>query len=157
MSSMSTVLLPPRAAGRSRLGDISRQAVWFTLIGGGATLAYLLIYAGLRNLLGSQASNWLAWLITSVLDTALNRRFTFDATCRVSQKRAQIEGLLIFLLALVFTSASLAVMDHYVTDPSRWVEVAVLVGANAAAGLLRFELLRHWVFAAHVADKRGCD
>src|SRR4051812_12348573 len=151
---MSTLLLPERAVGRSRLPDIGRQAAWFTLIGVGSTLAYLLIYAGLRNALGAQASNWLAWLSTSVLDTAANRRLTFDATCRVSEKRAQVEGLLIFVLALVFTSAALAVMGHYVTDPSRWLEVAVLIGANLAAGLLRFELRRRWVFAAHETDRR---
>jgi putative flippase GtrA len=153
---MQAMRVADRTTGRSRLADIRRQAVWFTAIGCAMTLAYLGLYLGLRNVLGPQPSNYLAWAVTATADTAANRRYTFDASCRVSQQRAQVEGLLIFVLALVLTSAALALLDVLVPEPARWLELAVLVGANLAAGLLRFELLRRWVFADDSADPTRC-
>ena len=50
-----------------------------------------------------------------------------------------------FGLGLALTSGSLA-MVHAIMDPSRAVEVVALVLANLAATLLRFVLLRRWVF-----------
>jgi putative flippase GtrA len=139
--------LPDRRPGLARLAVIGRQAVWFTAIGSAMTVAYLVLYLVLRNVLSAQPANYVAWAITAIGDTAANRRFTFDASCRVSEKRAQVEGLLIFVIALVLTSASLAVLDAYVEQPGAFLELVVLLSANLAAGLLRFELLRRWVFA----------
>ena len=53
--------------------------------------------------------------------------------------------LAVFGLGLALTSGSLALV-HATTDPSRAVEVTALVLANLAATLLRFVLLRRWVF-----------
>jgi putative flippase GtrA len=138
------------------LVGLRRQAGWFTVIGVAATGTYLLLYLALRQLLSPQPANYLAWAITAILDTAANRRWTFDATCRVSQVRAQIEGLLIFVVSLVSTSLALAVLDAWVTDPGRPLETAALVGANLVAGLLRFELLRRWVFAEREMASGPC-
>jgi putative flippase GtrA len=128
---------------------IGRQAAWFTAIGGVMTLGYFLLYLALRTALGPQPANYLAWAVTAVADTALNRRLTFDASTRIGQGRAQIEGLLVFSLGLVLTSATLAVLDASVEQPGQWLELVALAAANVTAGLLRFELLRRWVFAGH--------
>src|SRR4051794_1036121 len=140
MSTTDTTESSSRVTVSSRLAGLGRQAGWFTVIGVAATGIYLLLYLGLRQLVSPQPANYLAWAITAILDTAANRRWTFDATCRVSQTRAQIEGLLIFVLSLVSTSAALAVLDALVTDPGRLLEITALLGANLFAGLLRFEL-----------------
>jgi hypothetical protein len=51
----------------------------------------------------------------------------------------------VFCLGLGLTSGALALLHTYVTDhPS--AELGVLVLANLAATVLRFLLLRHWVF-----------
>jgi hypothetical protein len=47
------------------------------------------------------------------------------------------------------TSTSLAVLDVVKDQPSRTLELGVLLAANLAAGVLRFVLLRVWVFAPH--------
>jgi hypothetical protein len=52
---------------------------------------------------------------------------------------------------LLLTSGSLAVLHAQATAPSRLVEATVLVIANLAATVLRFLLLRAWVFRAHLA------
>jgi putative flippase GtrA len=137
-----------RTRRESWLVVLGRQASWFTVIGVASTLGYLVLYELLRGAMSPQPANYVAWAITAIADTAANRRFTFDASCRVSQTRAQVEGLLIFVVALLLTSASLALLDAYVHHPSRVLELTVLVAANFVAGLLRFELLRRWVFAA---------
>lgn len=147
---------PSGSGASSRFAVIGRQAAWFTVIGVAATVGYLLLYLALREVLSPQPANYAAWGITAIVDTAANRRFTFDATCRVSQARAQVQGLLIFVLSLVFTSIALAVLDALVTDPGRPLEIAALIGANLAAGLLRFELLRRWVFAERGGVSEPC-
>src|SRR4051812_24429994 len=83
---------------RTRVVAISRQAAWFTVIGGVLTLAYFLMYLTLRTALGPQPANAVAWATTAIADTAANRRITFTASARISARRAQLEGLLVFAL-----------------------------------------------------------
>ena len=49
------------------------------------------------------------------------------------------------------TSGSLALLGAVTLHPSRLVEVSVLVVANLAATVLRFVLLREWVFTTRKA------
>ena len=51
-----------------------------------------------------------------------------------------------FGLGLVMTTGALGLLERAPGTPSRAAELAALVGANAAATLLRFVLLRSWVF-----------
>jgi putative flippase GtrA len=129
-----------------RLPAVICQLVSYSVIGGVLTLAYLGLYAGLRDILGAQPANAVAWLTTAVADTAANRRFTFGISGRSGAARAQGEGLLVFGLALAITSGSLYGLDILVAHPGRLPELGVLLAANLVAGLLRFLLLRTWVF-----------
>src|SRR5262245_21456222 len=133
--------------GILRIGpELWRQAARFALIGVASTVAYILLYLLLRGAMGAQAANLLALLITAVGNTAANRRITFGVRGRESALRHQVEGLGVFLLGLALTSGSLAALHAASAAPPRAAEVAVLVVANAAATLLRFVLLRSWVF-----------
>ncbi len=58
------------------------------------------------------------------------------------------KGLVVFGLGLALTSGSLAALHRWAPGPARPTEVAVLVIANLVATLLRFLLLRAWVFTA---------
>jgi putative flippase GtrA len=80
-----------------------------------------------------------------VANTAANRRVTFGVRGHADRGRHQLQGLAVFGLGLALTSGSLALV-HASADPSRAVEVTALVCANLAATLLRFVLLRRWVF-----------
>ena len=131
---------------RTRL-VVGRQLAWFTGIGVVMTLAYLALYAVLRPTFGAQAANAVAWVVTAVADTSANRRFTFGVHGRPGAARAQVEGLLVFGLGLAITSGSLVALELVVAEPGTALEVGVLAVANLAAGLLRFVLLRSWVFA----------
>jgi putative flippase GtrA len=136
--------------GSSRMsaapGSLLRQAVRFTVIGVASTIAYLLLFVALHHAVGAQAANLLALLLTAVANTAANRRFTFGVRGAVGAASHQIEGLVVFGIALAITSGSLAVLHLMMSQPHRAVELAVLVGANLTATAIRFVLLRGWVF-----------
>jgi len=53
---------------------------------------------------------------------------------------------MVFALALALTSGALAFVHALAPTPGRLLELSALVLANAAATLLRFVLLRRWVF-----------
>ncbi|MDT7594596.1 MAG: hypothetical protein QOJ06_142 [Pseudonocardiales bacterium] len=125
---------------------LTRQLVRFGAVGVLSTAAYLLLFVLLHHPLGAQGANMAALLSTTVANTALNRRFTFGVVGRQRRTRQQLQGLIVFGLALVLTSGTLAVAHSLHSAPPAWVELALLVTANAVATLMRFLLLRRWVF-----------
>jgi putative flippase GtrA len=129
-----------------RPSHLARQIGQFTVIGVLSTLAYLALYLLLRSGLGAFAANGVALGATAVANTAANRRITFGVSQRRGMLRHHVLAAAVFVLALLVTSAALAVLHGVQPDPSRWVELTVLVGANVVATAVRFVLLRHWVF-----------
>ncbi|CAN5766617.1 bifunctional glycosyltransferase family 2/GtrA family protein [soil metagenome] len=125
--------------------SLLRQGVNFASIGIASTAAYLLLFLALSGTLGAQGANLVALLVTAVANTAANRRFTFGVRGRAGVARHQFEGLVVFGIGLLLTSGALALL-HLATDPHRAVEVIVLVGTNLLATVVRFVLLRGWVF-----------
>ncbi|HVI17289.1 MAG TPA: GtrA family protein, partial [Gaiellales bacterium] len=123
-----------------------RQLVRFAAIGVASTIAHLLLFLLFRGVMGAIAANVVALLLTSIVNTAANRRLTFGVRGGEGAARHQFKGLIIFGLGLALTTGALALLGHLVPDASRAVELAVIVAANAAATVLRFVLFRAWVF-----------
>ena len=86
--------------------------------------------------------------MTAIGNIAANRRLTFAIRGAAHSVRHQIQGLVVFGLALALTSLSLVSLHAAAVHPSRSLELVVLVLANLAATVLRFVLLRSWVFRA---------
>ena len=59
---------------------------------------------------------------------------------------ATAEGLIVFGIALAITSGALGLLHALAPDAHHVTELAVLVGANLVATVMRFVLLRGWVF-----------
>jgi putative flippase GtrA len=118
----------------------------FAAIGVLSTLAYLGLFWLLREVAGAMTANTVALGVTALANTAANRRFTFGVTGRQGRLRQHLEGLVVFGLGLAFTTGALGLLERAAGDPGRAAELAALVAANAAATLLRFVLLRSWVF-----------
>jgi putative flippase GtrA len=127
---------------------LTRQVIRFAAVGVFSTLLYLLLFVLLRNAMGAQPANLLALLISAVANTAVNRRVTFDVRGRAGAGLHQFQGLLVFGIGLGLTSGSLALLQLITGTPGRIPELIVLVLANLLATVVRFLLLRGWVFRA---------
>jgi putative flippase GtrA len=129
--------------GIARLGgELSR----FALVGVASTALYLLLFVGLRAVAAPLAANAAALALSAVANTAANRRFTFGRRGREGLVTHHFMGLVVFGACLGLTTVALAGLGALAPGASHAVEVAVLVAANAAATLLRYFLLRLWVF-----------
>ncbi|WP_433080938.1 glycosyltransferase [Dactylosporangium sp. CA-052675] len=148
----------PVAALRSRLGraplvegvpaGMLPQLLRFGGIGVLSTVAFLVLYALLRPALGAQAANFVALLSTAIANTALNRRLTFAIRGGEGAIRHQLQGLMLFVLGLALNAAALAALNMAAPGHAHAAELAVLLAANAVTTLLRFILMRVWVFRA---------
>ncbi|MFJ7168626.1 glycosyltransferase [Streptomyces globosus] len=127
-------------------GGLARQLLGFCTVGALSTLCYLALYSLLRSGAGPQTANAAALLLSAVANTAANRRLTFGVRGRERAVRHQAQGLVVFAVGLALTSGSLAALGAATARPGHGTELAVLVTANLAATVLRFLLLRAWVF-----------
>jgi len=122
--------VPPGGPGRpgepARPGGLYRQLARFLAVGVASTLAYVVLYLGLRTGLSAQLANAVSLLATALLNTAVNRRFTFGIRGRPDLARHQAQGLLAFGAGLALTSGALAALH--------------------AVAAIRFVIYRHWVF-----------
>ncbi len=125
---------------------LTGQLIRFAGVGVASTLAYLVLYAMLRVGVGPQAANLIALLVTAVANTAANRRLTFGVSGTDGALRHQAQGLVVFGIGLALTSGSLALLGAASTEPSRFVELTVLILANLVATAVRFLMMRVWVF-----------
>jgi putative flippase GtrA len=137
---------PGRSGEPARPGAVYRQLARFLAVGVASTVAYVLLYLGLRTGLSAQPANAISLLATALLNTAVNRRFTFGIRGRPDLARHQAQGLLAFAAGLALTSAALAALHAVAPRPARAAEVTVLVLANLLATVVRFLIYRHWVF-----------
>jgi putative flippase GtrA len=137
----------PGGSGRPGVrAGLSRQLTWFVLVGAVSTAAYVLAYLLLRTAMPAQAANAVSLLVTAVANTAANRRLTFGIRGRARAAGHQARGLVTFAAGLALTSGALAALHAASAHPGAGWEITVLVAANLAATVLRFALLRGWVF-----------
>ncbi|WP_051741572.1 GtrA family protein [Kitasatospora sp. MBT66] len=133
---------PPAPPGRGP----RRQLPSFLVIGALSTLFYLALFVGLRQVASAQVANLVALAVSAVANTAANRRFTFGVTGSEGALRHQAQGAVAFLIALGLSMGVLELLDRLAPEASRPVEVAGLVLANGLATVVRFLLLKVWVF-----------
>src|ERR1035437_3393124 len=89
-----------------------RQVASFGAIGVVSTLAYVALYALLREVRTPAAvANVVALVMTAVANTAANRWLTFHVRGRASMARDHAIGLIALGVALAITSAALVVVN----------------------------------------------
>ena len=133
---------------RMRFGGLaltlSRQVFTFASIGIASTIAYAIVYALLRVFASPAIANVLALIATSVANTAANRRLTFGVRARSGFWQDQLAGTGALGVAIAMTSVAIALLHVTAPHASVLAEIALLTGANAAATITRFYLLRVW-------------
>lgn len=121
--------------------DFGRQTVTFALIGLFSTAIALASFLALRDQLGAVAANAVGFTVTTVLNFWANRRYTFrrrDASGRWWHVSGSV--------ALYVFSLSLATLGLVVLGGTLAADVAVLMVTWGIAAVVRFVLLRSWVY-----------
>ena len=117
----------------------------FASIGVVSTVLFAALFALLDGRLGAVGADIVALLVCALANTAANRRLTFALRGRAGRVRHYAAGTALGLLPLALTLASLAVLSTLGVT-SLAITLLTLTAANLAATVVRFLLLRNWVF-----------
>jgi putative flippase GtrA len=144
----------PLAAVRERIGRHHVEAglldqVWrFAGVGLASTALHLGLFAWLAAALPSaQTANLLALLLATVANTAANRRWTFGVRGRHGLGRQHLQALAVFGLTWAMSSAALLLVGSITSRPGAALQTAAIAVANLAATVVRFVLMRRWIFS----------
>jgi putative flippase GtrA len=125
---------------------LARQLARYLLAGGVGTGVNALVYLALRTGWDDALqANLVALLVSTLVSTEVNRRFTFDgAHGHPWREHLQTVGVVAFYA--VYSSGVLLALAALVDDPSPLLESAAVAGASVLGGAGRYLLLRYWVF-----------
>ncbi|GAA5195969.1 hypothetical protein GCM10023346_27250 [Arthrobacter gyeryongensis] len=131
---------------------VVRQLIRFTGVGIICTVTSLALYALFRPWIGPQPANAAALIITSLMNTALNRRLTFKISGNRKRARDHLNGLIVIAVALVITGGSLGVLHAFRPEATLEEDLWTTTLSGFVATAVRFTMLRHWIFrrARHV-------
>lgn len=150
-TSLSRTLTSKRRKGILRY-PVVRQLIRFTGVGIICTATSLALYALFRPWMGPQLANAAALIITSLMNTPLNRRLTFKITGNRKRTRDHLNGLIVIAVALVITGGSLGVLHAFQPEATLTEDLWTTTLSGFFATAVRFTMLRHWIFrrARHV-------
>lgn len=114
------------------------------------SVAQAAIYLALRRFSGPALASLVALVVTTVLNTEAHRRLTFPSS-RASAGRAHLESGATAAVVYVVSLSLLPLVGAVWTDLTPTREALVIAGVTGAMGLLRFTVLRDWVFT----NRRG--
>jgi glycosyltransferase involved in cell wall biosynthesis len=121
--------------------DFGRQAVTFGLIGTFSTLVSLALFLALRDELGAVAANFVGFSLTTIGNFWAHRRFTFQRRGAEGRWWHVLGSVTLYVFSLALATVGLVALGGRVG-----VEVAVLVLTWGVAAVVRFVLLRSWVY-----------
>ncbi|WP_181793558.1 GtrA family protein [Streptomyces sp. WELS2] len=124
---------------------LTRQVLWFVVIGVASTMAQALLYWVLRHWSPPILANFASLLVVTVLNTEANRRLTFRGSA-VRAVPAHLAAGGLFVLAYLVTSGALLLFRHYRPTSSPAAETLVLAPSLALVTVVRFTVLRMVVF-----------
>jgi putative flippase GtrA len=121
------------------------QLLRFAGVGAISTLGYLFLFIAWRPLAGNFGANTLALAICTLFNTAVHKELARNMVG--SRHRGRFAGVSagLFAISLVLTSLGL-LAAHALSASSLPVALLAVIVANAAAAVLRFAILRAWVF-----------
>jgi putative flippase GtrA len=108
----------------------------------------LALYVLLRPELGAQAANLISMIVSTVANVEANRRWAFGGRGWRDAAGQHARAWAVFLLSLGAGNGALWLLARLAPGAGRAAEVVVLAVANMLSALLRFVLLRAWVFRA---------
>jgi putative flippase GtrA len=148
-----------RGGGRDRTQSVTghpmagAQLARFASIGVISTVVDLGLFLLFRPLVGTMAANALALALCSIANMGANRRITFSDRAPFRRRDQLLGGLAVFATSLALTSLALLAVAG-IGETSVTADLIAIVVANGAAALVRFVLLRAWVFRKNLHPLR---
>jgi putative flippase GtrA len=125
--------------------DLGGQLARFASIGIVSTIVFAVLFIALSGPLGRYGADVVALMLCSLANTAANRRFTFSLRGRSERARHYLAGVVLAGLPLALTLIALLALATVGTT-SLVSALVALVAINGVATVMRFVLLRSWVF-----------
>ena len=137
---ISGTAVAPRAA------RLDTQLVKFAVVGAASTVTHLGIFATLHQVVDAQPANLAALVLATIGNTAVNRRWTFGVTGSSHRGRQHLQALLVFALAWALSATALWALPQVWHDPSTVVSTVAVGASMALSTVVRFVLMRTWIF-----------
>ncbi|WP_336213013.1 glycosyltransferase [Nonomuraea sp. LPB2021202275-12-8] len=133
------VVAAPRAATLAKFAS-------FAAVGAFTTLLYALLYLPLREFLSPVTANLAALVLTGVVNTEANRRWTF-ALRGGNRTGLHFRATAVFVANYAVTTTAVLGLHGLVPEAGRLLEVSAVVATYGLLTLTRFIALDRWVFA----------
>ncbi|UQS26740.1 GtrA family protein [Amycolatopsis thermalba] len=118
---------------------------WYVVAGVLTTGLQEVLFLGARPLLGAVVANTLAIALTTIANTEFQRRVTF-AGRPASPVRLHLQSVGTFAFYAGYGSLVLLSLHLFTPSPSATLQAVTLAAASSLGGIVRFALLRWWVF-----------
>jgi putative flippase GtrA len=131
-------------------GRFVRQLVRYGVVGVLGTAVSALLYLVFRTWWDAVPANLAALVLSTVASTEANRRFTFPGMA-ADRRREYVQNAGTVAFYAVYSSAVLLVLGAVVGDPTALQESSAVAMASVLGGVVRFGVLRNWVFGSRAA------
>ncbi|ANY07948.1 GtrA family protein [Pseudonocardia sp. HH130630-07] len=127
-----------------------RAVLWMQLaryaaVGGAVTGLNAALFLLFRPWLDAVPANLVALVLTTAVSTELNRRFAFGGA-RAHRLREWVQDIGTVAFYAGYASTVLVLLAWAVDAPTPGQEAAAVALASVAGGIIRFVVLRFWVF-----------
>lgn len=124
---------------------VHHQFALYVLAGALATAAHAGLFLLMRDAFGAYPANLLSIVLTATANVEFHRYVTFRGK-RSSPFRRIVAIAMTVVYDATYSTAGLLLLQLFVADPTATQQTATIVVAAAIGGLVRFMLLRSWVF-----------
>ncbi len=140
--------LPRRSSSSSPMRNdqvTADQLLRFAGVGVVSTIGYLFLFVAWRPLAGVYVANALALAICTIFNLAVHKELARSMQGRGHRGRFMAVATSLYVLSLALTSLGLYVVQ-VAFGSSLGADLVAVTLANAVAAVLRFSVLRAWVF-----------
>ncbi|WP_026181317.1 GtrA family protein [Demetria terragena] len=144
----------PRSHDPDRRAVLRGQLVRFAIVGVGSTVLATALFWLFAHLLDHhQVASALSLVLSTIANTAVNRRFSFGVTGREGHWQVQLKALVLLAMTLGVTALALAVLEWMAPQADTVAAVVAFTVGNLIATVVRFVLLRRWLSTSPAASQ----
>jgi putative flippase GtrA len=146
MLALTTSVIEFPTPRRPRLHPTLVQLGRYALVGGVGTGLNVVLFLVARTWLSAVPANVIAIVLSTLVTTEANRRFTFHAG-QGYRWRTILQNVGTMVFYAFYGSAVLMLLHAVVDSPTALVESIAVASASVLGGVARFSVMRLWEFA----------